>query len=392
MATPYLSREDAISFIVEQRSPEILQMATQQSVAMNTFTKKPVSSSQYKVNLLETFPSAKWLTATPPDDVDVAKKPTTQMSWGQQEMYIEEAATIVVIPENVLDDSEVNLWSEVSARCAEQIAVLIDDTVFFGRSPTGDPIPSTFPAGGIVGQAIAHDHQYVWGTNGAQEDMAAAWSATMALVEEDGYDVNQSYSGRFVKPYFRNLRDNNGNLMYGTSLQAGVPVDNVWGVPVNYVNSGIWSRPEAMAVMGDASWAVLGIRQQLTSKKLSEATVGDINLAEQDALGLRMKIRLGFMVLAPKGLGQTTNPYPFAVLTDKTAVAATGALAGKPGVFMPSGAQPPANLAGLTGVTAAPATAWQTGQYVVTRDGAHNSWNGTAWAAGPAALSAERKR
>jgi HK97 family phage major capsid protein len=317
MPTSYLSREDALAFIVEQRSPEILQMAVEQSLAMQTFNKKPVTSSQFRISMADTFPSAKWLVATPPADVDVAPKPTTEMSWTQVDMFVEEAATMVVIPENVLDDAEVNLWAEVSSRAAEAIAVLIDDTVFFGRSPTGDPIPATFPVGGLIGQAIAKGHTYQWGTDDANEDLAAAWSATMALVEADGYDVNQSYAGRGIKPYFRNLRDANNNLMYSTSLQAGATVDSVWGVPVNYVTSGIWDNTQAMAVMGDAQWAVLGIRQALTAKKLDQATIGDINLAEQDALGLRLKTRLGFIVLAPKGLGQTATPYPFAVLSPK---------------------------------------------------------------------------
>jgi HK97 family phage major capsid protein len=317
MATPYVSRDDALAFIVEQRSPEILQMAVETSVAMNTFNKRPVASSQAKLRMLDTFPTAKWLVATPPADVDIAKKPTTEMAWTTTDMYIEEAATIVLIPENVLDDSEVNLWAEVQARSAEQIAVLIDKTCFFGQSTTGDPIPATFPVGGIVGQAIAKGHDYTWGTNDPDEDLAEAWNQAMALVEADGYDVNQSYSSRGIRPYFRGLRDKNGTPLYASSLVNGVPVDSVYGVPVNYVTSGIWDPSKAVAVMGDAEWAVLGMRQQLTAKKLDQATVGDINLAEQDMLGLRLKIRLGFIVLAPKGLGQSATPYPFSVVAPK---------------------------------------------------------------------------
>jgi hypothetical protein len=66
------------------------------------------------------------------------------------------------------------------------------------------------------------------------------------------------------------------------------------------------------------------------------------------------------------------------------AITATGANAGFPGVYTPSGATVPANLAGLSGVVANPATAWATGQYIITADliGAH--WTGTAWAVGKA--------
>jgi hypothetical protein len=63
-------------------------------------------------------------------------------------------------------------------------------------------------------------------------------------------------------------------------------------------------------------------------------------------------------------------------------VAATGATAGAPGYYTPSGATTPANLAALTGLTATPATAWTTGQYVVTADLLAANWTSSAWAAG----------
>lgn len=317
MTTSYVSRDDALALAVQQRSPQILQLATQQSVAMNTFRKVPVRAGEATVNLLDSFPTAKWLTATPPDDVDIVKKPTTTMKWKQVTMYIEEAATMVVIPENVLDDSAVNLWAEVESKCSEAIARLIDQTCFFGTAPDGSPVPATFPVGGLVQQAIGAGHQYVWGTNDAAEDLGEAWNQTMALVEADGFDVNRAYADRGVRVYFRGLRDKNGGLLYGTGLQDGTTVDSVYGVPISYVMSGIWDKTKALAVMGDTEWAVLGLRQALTAKRLDQATIGDINLAEQDALGLRLKIRLGFQVLVPKGQGQSATPYPFAVLGPK---------------------------------------------------------------------------
>ena len=69
---------------------------------------------------------------------------------------------------------------------------------------------------------------------------------------------------------------------------------------------------------------------------------------------------------------------------DNGAVTATGATAGAPGYFTPSGATVPANLAALTGITASPATAWTVGQYVITADLLANHWSGTAWVAGKA--------
>jgi hypothetical protein len=67
--------------------------------------------------------------------------------------------------------------------------------------------------------------------------------------------------------------------------------------------------------------------------------------------------------------------------------AATGATAGTPGTWTPSGSTPPANAAGATSaaVTATPTTAWTTGQYVqgsTAGTSGEMNWSGTAWAAG----------
>jgi hypothetical protein len=65
-------------------------------------------------------------------------------------------------------------------------------------------------------------------------------------------------------------------------------------------------------------------------------------------------------------------------------ITATGAIAGDPGRYTPSGAANPANLAALSTVTANPTTAWTTGQFVNLADGTKAHWTGSAWAAGEA--------
>jgi hypothetical protein len=63
---------------------------------------------------------------------------------------------------------------------------------------------------------------------------------------------------------------------------------------------------------------------------------------------------------------------------------ATGATAGIPGSWTPSGSDPPYSLVDLqsSGVVASPNTAWTSGQYVVLGDASQASWDGTAWEAG----------
>lgn len=65
-------------------------------------------------------------------------------------------------------------------------------------------------------------------------------------------------------------------------------------------------------------------------------------------------------------------------------ITATGATAGTPGSYTPSGAQQPADLAAMAAVVASPTTAWSTGQYVPLADASHAHWDGAAWVAGSA--------
>lgn len=80
-----------------------------------------------------------------------------------------------------------------------------------------------------------------------------------------------------------------------------------------------------------------------------------------------------------------------------TSPPATGATAGTPGSWTPSGSHPPATVADLiagtpNAVTASPATAWTTGQYVQTATAGtpgQASWDGAAWVSGIAATAAQ---
>lgn len=63
---------------------------------------------------------------------------------------------------------------------------------------------------------------------------------------------------------------------------------------------------------------------------------------------------------------------------------ATGATAGAPGTWTPSGAASPRSLAETANVTASPATAWTAGQHVLLddEDSTHVHWSGSAWVVG----------
>jgi hypothetical protein len=62
--------------------------------------------------------------------------------------------------------------------------------------------------------------------------------------------------------------------------------------------------------------------------------------------------------------------------------ASTGATAGSPGVWTPPNSDPPQKFTTMNAITASPATAWTTGQYVKLGDGTNAHWGGSAWTSG----------
>ncbi|WP_371671227.1 hypothetical protein OG985_28570 [Streptomyces sp. NBC_00289] len=92
---------------------------------------------------------------------------------------------------------------------------------------------------------------------------------------------------------------------------------------------------------------------------------------------------LAGLPLGVKPMSHSSNVWTYAI-TPLGGSLATGATAGSPGTFTPSGSDVPDNLGAMVGVIATPATAWTTGQHVLLGDATKAYWNGTAWVAGQA--------
>jgi hypothetical protein len=104
-----------------------------------------------------------------------------------------------------------------------------------------------------------------------------------------------------------------------------------------------------------------------------------------DDLSLSDTESLAGLPIGVKPMAYGSNNWTYAVTPlGGDVVVATGATAGTPGSFTPSGALLPANLAGLSGITASPATAWTTGQYVTLGDATQAHWDGDSWETGAA--------
>lgn len=101
-----------------------------------------------------------------------------------------------------------------------------------------------------------------------------------------------------------------------------------------------------------------------------------------DDLALADTESLAGLPLGVKPLAYGNNSWTYSVTPLGGGVTATGAVAGTPGSFTPSGATVPANLAALSGVVASPTSAWTTGQRVVLGDTSTAHWDGDSWESG----------
>lgn len=300
-----ISRADALGLLATQELGDIIQGARKESAALNTFRTIRMSKGTARMPVLEALPTAGWVTESATEAGGV--KPTSEVKWGKKELIAEELAVIVPVHENVLDDTDYDLWGEVRPLVEEQFGILLDSAVFFGVNK-----PATWTDPALVPGAIAAGNTYA---ETAGEDLAEALNQTFALVEEDGFDVNAAYTGRFLRARLRGLRDTNGQPIYLDNVRADDNTRSIYGENLTFVDNGAWNRATATALVGDADNAILGIRQDVQVKLLTEATVGGINLAERDMIGLRFKFRVAYALANPLQAGSPEDAFPFAALT-----------------------------------------------------------------------------
>ncbi len=299
-----ISRADALALLAEQEIKEIIKPGVAGSAALDSFRTIPMSKGVARMPVLSALPTAGWVTESATEAGGV--KPTTKVEWASKELIAEELAVIVPVHENIIDDSDYDIWGEVSPLVRAEFGRLLDLAVFFGQ---GKPATWTDPA--LIPGAIAAGNTVV---GGAGVDLAEDFNQAFGMVEEDGFDVNSAYTGRFLRSQLRGLRDANEQPIYLDALRSDGSTAAIYGQDLHYVGNRAWDRDAAVALVGDSTKAVLGVRQDVQVKLLTEATVGGINLAERDMVALRFKFRVAFAT-AFSTAGGAASDYPFAVIT-----------------------------------------------------------------------------
>ena len=297
-----IDKTNVEALIDTQVANEIFEGVVKESKALSMFRRLPnMTSDKTKLRVLDSLPIAYFVD----ESTNNGRKNLTKMAWDKKYINAAELAVIVPIKENVLNDTEIDIWAEVKPRIVEAFGKKIDNAIFNGTDKPADwragLIPSIVTAGAEV-------------TEG--DNLYSDINDVMTKVEESGYNVTGLLGGVGLKGKFRMLTDTTGQPIKGTEIDS---------LPKAFLDNGAWDKTKSILIAGDFSQAVYAIRQDVTYKVLTEAVIqdpssGDIlyNLAQDDMVALRVVMRLGWEIPNPvNALNETATRFPFANLKPK---------------------------------------------------------------------------
>lgn len=255
----------------------------------------PMSTSKKSQPVLAVLPEAYWV------DGDSALKQTTKAAWENLVITAEELAALVVVPDAVMNDSDIPIWSQLVPLLAEAIGKKVDAAGLWDVSaPTSWPtgiIPAATAAGNVINVAVG-------------DDIGAAAAQLAGDVAESG---EYNPTGWVTRPGFewrlRALRGNNGQPIYDGGALYGMPA----------TSAAYWATTAPVTNLAAIDWSryVVGIRQDITMQKFEGSVISDAtgavvyNAMQQDGAIYRVVFRVGFQAALPT----TATGYPAGVLT-----------------------------------------------------------------------------
>lgn len=287
----------------------------------------PLSKSQARFPVLSLLPEAYFVNAAPPTggtDKDVGLKATTRAAWANKFINVEELAVIVPIPENVIDDTDFDIFGQMRPMITEAIGQKIDEAVLFGvEKPTTWDLGDGATANGIAQIA---DARGISVTSPSNPGTAQYWHDLVALaraVADTGNPVTGFIGDSLFEYDLLDQTDGQGRVLFIPAPTSG-GVATLLGRPFTYLNGGNWDDTYRL-IAGDMRMLIVGMRKDFTFEVFREGVITDasgavvMNLMQQDARALRVTMRLGVTVGNPLRRravrkGTTATAYPFGVL------------------------------------------------------------------------------
>ena len=310
----------ANALINEDVMSEIVKGVTHDSAALNLFKTRNMGTAQTRIPCLSAKPTAYFVSG------DTGLKQTSNVSWENKFLDAEELAVIIPIPEKLLDDASYDLWAEIEPEITEALAIALDSAIFWGINA-----PSSWPTS-IRSKCIDGTTLNEVQIGDSAIDVADDINNVMAAVEADGFDVTAFWMANTMKAVLRGLRDDNNGLLfqpYTQGVEGTTFKGTLYSEPVHVSMSGVFQAQVAASlsnpvrlIAGDWSQGLIGVRQDITAKLLTEASLHDnagnlmFNLPQQDMVAMRFVSRYAWQVPNPLNRvnSSSTTRYPFAVL------------------------------------------------------------------------------
>lgn len=289
----YLKNELA-GFVPTPQANDIIKDVTRGSSILRMSKIENMTSEKKKFNVLVDGPGAYWVG-------EGERIQTSGAQWIHPEIVAKKLAVIIPVTKEKLEDSTINVFSELRPDIAEAFYRAIDAACLFG---TNSPFTTN------IMKSVTENNMTV--TDNTNVDIAV--SDAMALVEENGYDPN-GFIGRVgVKNMLRKLRDSNGAPAYVN----GTSGTELYGRPIEFVRNGAWDNTKADLITGEWKYSIVGIRSGISYEILKEATLQGtldtdgkpLSLAEQDMVAIKATMRLGYLVVKDNAFAAWKNGVP----------------------------------------------------------------------------------
>jgi len=296
-----------------------------------------MTKAQRRIPVWQSLPKAYFVEATtnsspppPSTDKDYGYIQTSDVDWTNRYVDAEEIAVIVPIPKAVLADSDYDIWEEIRPKIVEAFDRAITGAVLLGTTPYGQTIPTTWSTNmggaGILAGATAAGHVVSAASYTDLYEAILGESDTAKgvcmLVEEDGFMATGHVGATTMRGKLRNVRAVGGEPIFVPSMQ-GPAQYQLDGAPIFFPRDGIVNAASALLISGQWDKLVYAFRQDIEWELSTQGTISNdagkivFNLFQQNMVGLKVTMRLGFALPNPKNYANPTDAtrYPFAVLT-----------------------------------------------------------------------------
>ena len=310
-------KDELAGFVPVEQATEIMKDVARGSSILRLSKVSQMESDTKKIPVMTEGAGAYWVG-------EGERIKTSKAGWIYPELKAKKLAVIIPVTKEKLNDTTIDVFSELKESIAEAFYKAIDAAAIFG---TNSPFERN-----IMKCNEKAGNKIEIGTNGEGKldlDVADA----MATVEDAGYDVNGFAAKIGIKNSLRKLRDGNGNQLF----VDGVNGKELYSQPIEFSRNGAWDKTKAELVGADWDKSLVGIRDSLEYEILKEATLEGtvdkdgkpISLAEQDLIGIKATMRLAYLpikdeafcAVVPAGsLGELTVESTEGTTTGKTAI------------------------------------------------------------------------